>query len=193
MVTKNILENSKPYCNSVGTISLFYPDKIKSTDINEFTTDATTHAVDSRNATFNENYKKRVTITKNGDIHCIVELRNCECFASFYDQIIPPSNIDITLTVASDDVLIHRTAAAAAATVTIKNVWLCYDKLTLNPSDNEKYIKMLKTPTSVNYLKELIMINPGLRHKQYSYVIVNNILKPRHLIIFFSYTENSSY
>ena len=36
------------------------------------------------------------------------------------------------------------------------------------------------------------MINSGLRRKQYLYVIVNNILKPRHLIIFFSYTENSS-
>ena len=87
--------------------------------------------------------------------------------------------------------LIHR-AAADAAVVTIKNVWLCYDELTLNPPDNEKFVKMLKTPTNVNYLEELIMINPGLNHKQYSYVIINNILKPRHSIIFFSYTENSS-
>ena len=103
----------------------------------------------------------------------------------------PPSNLDITLTVASDDVLIHR-AAGDVGIVTIKNVWLCYDKPSLNPSDNEKFVKMLKTPITVNYLKELIMINTGLKYKQYSYVIVNNILKPRHLIIVFSYTENSS-
>ena len=191
MVTINILENSKPYGDSVETTSLFYPSTVRGTDIDEFTTDATTHAVESRNATCNDNYKKRVTITKNFDIHCLVELRNCEFFASFYDQVMPPSNIDISLTVASDDVLIHRTAADAAVVI-IKNVWLCYDKLTLNPSDNEKFVKMLKTPTTVNYLKELIMINPGLNHKQYSYVIRNNILKPRHLIILFSYTENSS-
>ena len=179
MVTTHVLEYSQPYGDSVAKTLLFYTDTLKNTDINEFTTDATTHAVESRNATFNENYKKRVTITKNGDIHCIVELRNCEFFASFYDQIMPPSNIDINITIPSDDVIIHRTAADAAVD-TIRNIWLCYDKLTLNPFDNEKFAKMLKTPSTVNYLKELIMINPGLRHKQYSYVIVNNILKPRH-------------
>ena len=49
---------------------------------------------------------------------------------------------------------------------------------------------MLKTPTTVTYLKEIIYINPGLKQKQYSYPIVNNILIPRHLIIFFTHTEN---
>ena len=83
MVTKNILENCKEYGSSVGITTLFYPSTVKGTDINEFTTDVTTHAVESRNATFNENYKKRVTITKIGDIECTVELQNSEFFASF--------------------------------------------------------------------------------------------------------------
>ena len=121
MVTKNILKNSKEYGNSIGTTSLFYPRTVRGTDINEFTTDATTHAVESRNATFHENYKNRVTITKNGDIECIVDLRNCEFFASFYDQIMPSSKLDIFLTITSDDVIIHR-AATDAAVVAIKNV-----------------------------------------------------------------------
>ena len=121
----------------------------------------------------------------------MVELKNCEFFASFYDQIMPPSNLDFRLTIGSDDVIIHRADGTAdAAVVTIKNLRLCYDKLTLNASDNETFIKMLKTHTTVTYLKEMIYINPGLKHKQYSYPIVNNVLKPRHLIIFFTYTEN---
>ena len=133
-----------------------------------------------------------MTITKSGDIHCIFELKNCEFFASFYNQIMPPSNLDISITLASNDVIIHRADGVDSGLLTLTNLWLCYDKLTLNPSDNEKFIKMLKTPTTVNYLKELIYINAGLKHKQYSYPIVNNILKPRHLIIFFSWTENSN-
>ena len=58
MVTKNILEYSKPYADSVGTTSLFYPDNVRGTDIEEFTKDASTHAVKSRNTAYNENYKK---------------------------------------------------------------------------------------------------------------------------------------
>ena len=104
----------------------------------------------------------------------------------------PPNNLDITITIASNDTIIHRHSETDAAVLTLKNLWLCYDKLTLNPSDNEKFIKILKTPTEINYLKEMIYINPGLKHTQYTYPIVNNILKPRHLIIFFSWTENSN-
>ena len=185
MVTKNILEYSKPYASSVGTTSLFYPDKVRGIDIEEFTNNGTSHAVEGRNDVYNENYKKRMVITKNGDIHCIFELKNCEFFSSFYNQIMPPSNLNITVTLASNDTILHRDSAVDAGVSKLKNLWLCYDKLTLNPSDNEKFIKMLKTPTEVNYLKEMIYINPGLKHKQYSYPIVNNILKPRHLIIFF--------
>ena len=191
MVTKNILEYSKPYANSVGTTSFFYPDKVRGTDINEFTLNGASHAVEKRNDLYNENYKKRMAITKNGDIHFIFELRNCEFFSSFYNQIMPPSNLDITITLSSNETILHRDAADAGI-LKLKNLWLCYDKLTLNPSDNEKFIKMLKTPTEVTYLKEMIYINPGLKHKQYSYPIVNNILKPRHLIIFFSWTENAN-
>ena len=191
MVNKNILEYSKPYANSVGCTSLFYPDKVRGTDINEFTLNATSHAVEKRNDAYDENYKKRMAITKNGDIHCIFELKNCEFFSSFYNQIMPPSNLDITITLASNDTILHRSGTDAGV-LKLKNLWLCYEKLTLNPSDNEKFIKLLKTPTEVTYLKEMISINPGLKHKQFSYPIVNNILKPRHLIIFFSWTENSN-
>ena len=103
----------------------------------------------------------------------------------------PPSNLDIELKIAIDDMNIHRAAGVDNAPVEVKNIWLCYDKLILNPMDTEKSSKMLKTPTTVNYLTEMIFINPGLMHKQCSYVIVNNVLKPRHLFIFFSYTENN--
>ena len=193
MVTKNILEYSKPYGDSVASTSLFFPDRVRGTDIEEFLKDYTTHAVEDRNVAYNENYKKRMTITKKGDIHCIFELRNCEFFSSFYNQIMPPSNLDLSIKLSSNDVTIHRDSTVTdPGILKLKNLWLYYDKLTLNPSDNEKFIKMLKTPTKVNYLKEMIYINPGLKHKQYSYPIVNNILKPRHLIIFFSWTENSN-
>ena len=87
--------------------------------------------------------------------------------------------------------VIHRGVGVTLGMVDVKNIWLCYDKLILNPADTEEFLKMLKTPTPVNYLKEMIYINPGLMHKQYSYVILNNILKPRHLFIFLSYTENN--
>ena len=64
MVNKNILEYSKPYANFVGTASLFYPDKVRGSDINEFSLNSTTHAVEKRNDAYNENYKKRMAITK---------------------------------------------------------------------------------------------------------------------------------
>ena len=43
----------------------------------------------------------------------------------------PPNNLDFRLTVPSDDVIIHRADGTDVAVVTIKNLWLCYDKLTL--------------------------------------------------------------
>ena len=108
IVTKHILENTKKYGGSIGQTTLFYPDKVRGVNIAKFATDVTTHAVLSRNATYNENYHKRVSITtkwRHPLYSGITKFRN---FCCSYDQIMPPSNLDINLTVANYDVLIHR-------------------------------------------------------------------------------------
>ena len=79
-----------------------------------------------------------MSISKNDDIHCIIELRNSEFFASFYNQIMPPSNLGIELKIGNDDMLIHRAVGVDIASVEVKDIWLCYDKSILNPTDKEK-------------------------------------------------------
>ena len=59
-------------------------------------------------------------MTKAGEIHCVIELKNCEFFASLNDQILPLSNSDIKLTVESDDVLLYRKIGLVLAKLKLK-------------------------------------------------------------------------
>ena len=120
MTKTNLLEYTNEYAKSAGQMSFFYPNKIRSIDITKYTVDATSKAVESDNATYNENYHKRMIMTKAGEIHCVIELKNCEFFASLNDQILPLSNSDIKLTVESDDVLLYRKIGLVLAKLKLK-------------------------------------------------------------------------
>ena len=111
MTNTNLLEYTNEYAKNAGQMSFFYCNKIRSTDITKYTVDATSKAVESDNATYNENYHKRMIMTKAGKIHCTIEVKNCEFSASLYDQVLPPSNLDIKLTIDSDTILLHKRQA----------------------------------------------------------------------------------
>ena len=64
MVNTNLMESSNGYINTAGKKSFVYPSKISSLNVSKYTTDGTSYAVLSDNVLYNENYHKRMILTK---------------------------------------------------------------------------------------------------------------------------------
>ena len=129
MTTKNLLEMSNEYINTSGKRMFMYPSLKNGTNVTKYIVDGTTKAVESDNPNYNSNYHKRVNLTKN-TIDLIIPLNCMEFFQSMKDVLIPPSKVEITVDIEQDDILIYHNGGDDGKIV-IKDIFLCYEKLTL--------------------------------------------------------------
>ena len=88
MVNKNLMEMSNEYINTSGKRSFIYPDLIDTLDIAKYELDATTHAVEGDNPTYNANYHKRMNLTRT-TLDVIVPLNGMEFFSNMESILIP--------------------------------------------------------------------------------------------------------
>ena len=121
MVNKNLMESSKEYINTAGQMSFLYPSKINSLNVTKYTTNATTHAVESDNALYNENLHKRVVLTKLNEIHVIVDLKQMEIINSLKNLLLPPTKLEIEIGLETNQNLIYRKPCVANGKILIKN------------------------------------------------------------------------
>ena len=77
MGNKNLIELSNGNLYTVGKMSFIYPTLVQGIDVKKYNVDGTApHHVLGDNAVYNENYHKRMVLTKAGDIHVMIELKN---------------------------------------------------------------------------------------------------------------------
>ena len=125
MVNKNIMELSNEYINTAGKRSFIYPDSIDTLDITKYEIDATSKAGEGDNPTYNANYHKRMNLTRS-TLDVIVPLNCMEFFSSMETILIPPTKVELTVDIESDNILLYKDSGIANGKITIKDIFLCY-------------------------------------------------------------------
>ena len=191
IVIKNLMEMSKEYINSVGNKSFIYPDTIDGTNITKYTVDSTTNAMETENADYNSSYHKRANLTRTG-VQTIMPLKSIEYFSSLRDVLLPPTKIELSIDIESDVNLLYKDTAVADGKVTIKNIYLCYEKLTLSPANKLLYTQYLSKQQIIKFYRENIFRLTSLKNVENDVILYETAQKPRHLFIWFSDTANRS-
>ena len=191
IVVKNIMEMSKEYINSVGDKQFIYPDLIDGTDINKYTVNATSKAVEKDNTAFNSQYYKRTKLTRNG-VQAIMPLKSIEFFSSLRNVLLPPTKLEITIDIESDDNLLYIEDGVGEGKITIKNIYLCYEKLTLSAAKKLMYTQYLSKQQIISFYRENIFKQTNLKNVENDIILYETAQKPRHLFIWFSDTLNRS-
>ena len=101
---KSLIEYSDDYAKSIATIKYFYLDNQNKIDL-----------VDEDK---NFGYDERLIATKNGsEVSCIIPLNRYSFFKSLETNLLSPSQIQITVTLTDDNILIYKTAVTENARV----------------------------------------------------------------------------
>ena len=103
--------------------------------------------------------------------------------------LLPSTQVHITIDIETDNILLHKAAAVDVAKITIKNVWLCYEKLTLSASNKLAYTKFLSEPQTFKFYQESINAQTALKNCEKSIILYETASKPRDLFVSFSHTE----
>ena len=71
----------------------------------------------------------------------------------------------------SDTILVHKDAAETTGKIIIKNICLCYQKLTLSAVNKLLYTKFLSEPRTIKFYRESISTQTSLKsHEQYNFI-----------------------
>ena len=189
MVTKNLMELSNEYINTAGKRCFIYPDLIETIDIEKYKIDGTTKAVEGDNDTYNSAFHKRMNLTRN-TLDLIIPLNSMEFFQSMRNTLLPPTKVEITVDIESDSILLYKTGGLAEGKITMNNIFLCYEKLSLNAANKLLYTKFLSTPQTIKFYRESINTQTSLKNREKNIILYETCSKPRELFIWFSDTAN---
>ena len=148
---KNLLEYSDDYSRSVGKNSLWYLD-----------TDRTT-------ANTNIGFEARHELTKaaaddalaNGgkNINVIIPLNRWSFFEELNDKMLVPMHLQFNIELNSDDELVHKVEAVAAARVVINRFILWVPRLTPRDSMYDKFVSSFLKETKWKYMREMYNVS----------------------------------
>ena len=148
---KNLLEYSDDYSRSVGKNSLWYLD-----------TDRTT-------ANTNIGFEARHELTKaaaddalaNGgkNINVIIPLNRWSFFEELNDKMLVPMQLQFNIELNSDDELVHKVEAVAAARVVINRFILWVPRLTPRDSMYDKFVSSFLKETKWKYMREMYNVS----------------------------------
>ena len=148
---KNLLEYSDDYSRSVGKNSLWYLD----------TEDSTTAD--------NSGFEARHEMTKaaaddalaNGgkNINVIIPLNRWSFFEELNDKMLVPMHLQFNIELNSDDELVHKVEAVAAARVVINRFILWVPRLTPRDSMYDKFVSSFLKETQWKYMREMYNVS----------------------------------
>ena len=148
---KNLLEYSDDYSRSVGKNSLWYLD----------TEDSTTAD--------NSGFEARHELTKaaaddalaNGgkNINVIIPLNRWSFFEELNDKMLVPMQLQFNIELNSDDELVHKVEAVAAARVVINRFILWVPRLTPRDSMYDKFVSSFLKETKWKYMREMYNVS----------------------------------
>ena len=148
---KNLLEYSDDYSRSVGKNSFWYLD------------------VDRTTTADNSGFEARHELTKaaaddalaNGgkNINVIIPLNRWSFFEELNDKMLVPMQLQFNIELNSDDELVHKVEAVAAARVVINRFILWVPRLTPRDSMYDKFVSSFLKETQWKYMREMYNVS----------------------------------
>ena len=134
-------------------------------------------------------FHKRMNLTRN-TLNLIISLNSMEFFQSMRNILIPPSKIEISVDIESDSILLYKEDGVPDGKITIKDIFLCYEKLTLNAANKLLYTKFLSSPQTIKFYRESISAQTSLKNREKNIILYETCNKPRDLFIWIADTAN---
>ena len=177
---KNLLEYSDDFSRTVGKNSFWYLD-----------TDGTT-------ANTNTGFEARRTLTQaaqnNGgggakSINEIIPLSRFTFFEKLEDNMLPPMQLTIELTLNEDDELIHKAAGADDGRVVVKRLYLWLPKLLPKDSLYSQFVSDFLKPKEWTYMRDLYNQSANTQAVQNMFQISPAIDAVKHVFIYLQRTD----
>ena len=177
---KNLLEYSDDFSRSVGKNSFWYLD-----------TDVTT-------ADTNTGFEARRILTQavanDGSggaksINEIIPLNRFTFFEKLEDNMLPPMQLTIEITLNDDAELIHKAAAADDGRVVVKRLYLWLPRLIPKDSMYSNFVSEFLKPTTWTYMRDLYNQSANTRAIQNMFQISPAIDNVKHVFIYLQRTD----
>ena len=172
---KNLLEYSDDYSRSVAKNSLWYLD-----------TDETT-------ADTNVGFAARHALTKAAaddvlavggkNINVIIPLNRWSFFEELNDKMLVPMQLQFNIEINSDDELVHKVQAVAAARVVINRFILWVPRLTPRDSMYDKFVSSFLKETEWKYMREMYNVSAPTNTSGF-FQISSSIDNVKHIFIY---------
>ena len=176
---KNLLEYSDDYSRSVGKNSLWYLD-----------TDRTT-------AVGNSGFESRRLLTRAAaddalnvggkDVNVLIPLNRWSFFEELNDKMLVPMQLQFNIELNSDDELVHKVEAVAAARVVINRFILWVPRLTPRDSMYDKFVSSFLKETKWKYMREMYNVSAPTNTSGF-FQISSSIDNVKHIFV---YLKNS--
>ena len=172
---KNLLEYSDDYSRSVAKNSLWYLD-----------TDETTEDT-------NVGFAARHALTKAAaddalavggkNINVIIPLNRWSFFEELNDKMLVPMQLQFNIEINSDDELVHKVQAVAAARVVINRFILWVPRLTPRDSMYDKFVSSFLKETKWKYMREMYNVSAPTNTSGF-FQISSSIDNVKHIFIY---------
>ena len=172
---KNLLEYSDDYSRSVAKNSLWYLD-----------TDGTTTDT-------NVGFAARHALTKAAaddalvvggkNINVIIPLNRWSFFEELNDKMLVPMQLQFNIEINSDDELVHKVQAVAAARVVINRFILWVPRLTPRDSMYDKFVSSFLKETEWKYMREMYNVSAPTNTSGF-FQISSSIDNVKHIFIY---------
>ena len=106
-------------------------------------------------------------------------------FKSLETNLLPPSQIQISVTLTDDNDLIYRTATSEDIRVIVTKFVLWIPRLLFNSSCKGYVLKNYMVPTSWTYLREMVQTLNNINHIDNNFKNSPSILNAKYVFVFF--------
>ena len=173
---KNLLEYSDDYSRSIAKNSLWYLD-----------TDNTT-------ANTNIGFEARRLVTQAGNANVIIPLNRWSFFEELNDKMLVPMQLQFNIELNSDNELVHKLTAAAAARVVINKFILWVPRLTPKDSLYDRFVSSFLKEKQWKYLREMYNVSAPTRTSGF-FQISSSIDNVKHIFVYLknSYIEEDGH
>ena len=177
---KNLLEYSDDFSRSVGKNSFWYLD-----------TDGTTA---NTNAGFEARRILTQTVANDGSggaksINEVIPLNRFTFFEKLQENMLPPMQLTIEITLNDDAELIHKAAAADDGRVVVKRLYLWLPRLVPKDSQYSKFVSGFLKPKTWTYMRDLYNQSANTRAIQNMFQISPAIDNVKHVFIYLQRTD----
>ena len=174
---KSLLELSKDYVETCGTSEYFYLD--------------VTDEADSDDG-HNKGFKIRKTLIQDNKIvNAIIPLNKLSFFEGLETNMLPPSQIQLSLQLTDDDTLIYRAAAADPGRVVVTKLVLWIPRMLFNEDGLSYVMENYMKPLQWSYLREMVQESISSKQVESVFNITAGVKSPKHAFIYLQRTARS--